>query len=115
MKQAATIFIFVLFILSFYKCSFEGNNVVMSEYKLRDGSVIQLVHYNNGATAPMGIQIKKKNSDIIIDDLDGFAETYTANFNQINDTLLKITLRDTAFFKGKQIDIMVNLKNRINK
>src|SRR5258708_36524504 len=107
-------FICLLFFLSFAQCSFEGNETIMAEYKLRDGSIIQLTHYNNGATAPMGIQIKKKNSDTLIDDLKGFADTYKVDFNQINDTLLKLTLADTAFFKGKRIDIEIDLKKRMN-
>jgi hypothetical protein len=74
--------------------------------------MIELRYYGGGATAPSGIRIKESNSNLVFDDWRGINYKYTFVFSQINDTLLKLTITDTAYFKGTKFDRFVNLNKR---
>ena len=85
----------------------------MAEYKLKDGSVVEFYYEGGGATTTSGIKIKKKGSDTLIDELPKFDYTYMLSFKQIDDTLLKVTLADTAYFKGHVTERIINLNKRV--
>ncbi len=51
----------------------------------------------------------------MIEQIEGFNDEYKVEFNQLNDTLVKVTLIDTAAFKGTRMDWTINLNKRVNK
>jgi hypothetical protein len=85
----------------------------MADYKLRDGSEVEFYYEGGGATAPSGIRVRKKNSDTVIDELPKFDYTYVLSFKQIDDTLLKVILLDTSYFKGHVTERIINLNKRM--
>ena len=105
--------------LSFARCSFEKEEKLMAEYKLKDGNVIELRYVGYGATTPNIIQVNKKNpnedTSVLIEKIEGFDYNYKVEFNQINDTLLKVTLIDTSSFKGNHMDWMINLNKKFKQ
>ncbi len=84
----------------------------MGKFTLRSGDMIELDHYDGGATAPMGIRVKK-NGSILIEDWEKFSSIYKVSFQQINDTLVKVTLTDTMAFEGQSIIKMVNVNHQV--
>lgn len=95
---------------------FEKNQRLIGDFKLQNGNVIELYYIGYGATTPNVIWINEKKaagSDTIINRIDGFDYKYTVSFNQLNDSLLKIVFTDTAYFKGRQTERIVNLNQRI--
>ena len=113
--------IYLLLILFFTQCSlsFEKEEKLMGKYKLKDGSIIELRYIGYGATTENVIQVNKKNpkgnSSVMVERLKGFDYKYEVEFNQISDTLLKVTLIDTAVFKGNRTDLMIDLNKRVNQ
>jgi hypothetical protein len=89
---------------------------VMSQYKLRNGDIIELRSIGVGATAADVIWINKTNmkgDKVIVSRLVGLSDIYEVSFEQLNDTLLKISFVDTVVFKGSRIDTTINLNKRI--
>ena len=108
----------VLIILFYSGCftMFERKETLMGQLKLKDNSVINLIDAGSGATSPDVIwinRISERGEKVIIDSIHRSGHLYSVSFEQINDTILNITLTDTAVFKGKKIDRLVNLNNRI--
>jgi len=95
---------------------FEKNQRLMGDFKLQNGNLIELYYIGYGATTPNVIWINEKKEaggDTIINKIDGFDYKYIISFNQLNDSLLKIVFTDTAYFKGRQTERVVNLNQRI--
>ena len=95
---------------------FEKTEKLMGQFKLKDGSVINLFDAGTGATSPDVIWIDKidgKGEKVSVDSINRTGRIYEVSFEQINDTLLNITLTDTVVLKGEKIERVVNLKNRI--
>jgi hypothetical protein len=84
----------------------------MGEYKLMNGEVVVFRYEGEGAMGPSGIKIREKDSDSLIGELPKFDYKYILSFKQINDTLLEVSLLDTAVFKGHVTDVLVSLNKR---
>jgi hypothetical protein len=106
--------VLLIYLFLFTGCSLEIEKRKIAEYKLKDGDAIELIYRGGGATAPDYIEVKKKGSNSIIHDIKGFDDRYLFSFNQLNDSLLKVTFTDTAYFKGQRTDVIINLNNRIS-
>ncbi len=95
---------------------FERKEILMGQFKLKDGNVINLVDAGTGATSPDIIWINKINEKgelVTVDSINCAGRIYKVSFEQINDTLLNITLTDTVVLKGNKIGRVINLKNKI--
>ena len=111
--RAITKTIYLLLVLFFTQCStFDKEEKVMGEYKLKDGNIIELRYIGYGATTENIIQVNKKNpkenSSVMVERIKGFDNGYQVEFNQMNDTLVKVTLIDTSNFKGNRMDWTIN-------
>ena len=96
--------------------SFQKEEKLMREYKLNDGNILELRYIGYGATTENVIQVNKKtprdNTSVMVEKIKGFDNNYQVEFNQINDTLVKVSLIDTSNFKGKRMDWEINLNKR---
>jgi hypothetical protein len=106
--------LFLTTMLVIVGCSLDVEIRKLAEYKLKDGNSIELIYRGGGATAPDYIEVKKKGSDSIIEDLKGFNDKYIFSFHQLNDSLLNVTLTDTAYFTGQHANVIINMNKRVN-
>lgn len=97
---------------------FDSKEDLMGKFILKDGNLIEVINVGTGATSPDVIWINKTNKNgerFSIDSImiGGGGLGYNLAFQQINDTLLKITFIDTLVFIDQKKEWLVNLKNRI--
>jgi hypothetical protein len=112
--------VYVLLIVLLTRCSsFEKEEKLMGEYKLNDGNILELRYIGYGASTENVIRVNKRNpkenTSVMVEQIKGFDNNYQVEFNQMNDTLVKVTLIDTSNFKGKRMDWEINLNKRANQ
>jgi hypothetical protein len=95
---------------------FEREETLMAQLMLKNNSLINVIDAGTGATSPDIIWIEKINENgkkISIDSIQHSGHLYKASVEQINDTMINITLTDTVLFIGKKISKLVNLNNKL--
>ena len=45
--------------------------------------------------------------------IEGFNDTYKIDIGILSDSIIKITFTDTSYFKGKSVDVPINLNKKI--
>lgn len=112
-------FLFFCLLLSLFSCSsnFIDRGEKMFKGKLQNGSELQLTYFNGNATdySSIWVSIKQgKNKSVIIDRIDyTFRKESLVKFTQLNDTLIKLILCDTAETRNPIDSFLLNLNRRI--
>ena len=111
-------FLSIIFLLAGCFTMFDHKETLMGQFRLKDNAtIIKVIDAGSGATSPDVIWIYKNNEKkdrLIIDSIQRGGRIYEVSFEQLNDTILNVTLTDTALFKGDKFKRQVNL-NRILK
>ena len=113
MKVAMLFFILLWFVSCF---TMDAEEKTMGKSKLKNGDIIELVNRGVGATAPDIIWVYKTNihgEKFIVGKIVGIGSDYKVDFNQLNDSLLKVILTDTSVFKGIVRLDTINFRNGV--
>jgi len=104
-------------LITLYSCfSMVGEEVMIADKKLKDGSIIQLDYRGGGATAPDVIWVSKTNNNgkILISKFRWREKGYTTEISQTTDSAINIKFTDTSVLFGHITTFNISLRDTIH-
>ncbi len=93
----------------------ENDFTVIRQTTLKNNVQIKLLYRGGGATAPDVIWVQKtfRNQKSYIGKIKWSSNSDESNIWQVNDSIIRVRLTDTLFFKGQFRDFTLNLNDAI--
>lgn len=109
--------LYFIFLITGCTLLFEKKETLLAEYRLQNGQTIRAYLIGTGATTKDRVQLRRTdfNQEIILKEVQGYANNDKTEIIKINDTLFKIRFTDTLYFKGSIKEEVFTLNERIEK